>query len=203
MTLAMRVRRGVAPATSVDLDDSAAVRSRLERAVRNYEIRDTVLPVVGGALGMIVLFVAWGVFKRSWSAGDYFLLPSLISVIGLGAAGAFTGPSLFDHHPKGARAVVVEPDATVTRARVTKVEPVRPGLPMPGGPPAVVRLHARFPDGEVLGWRAQAPARQTGIGGGRSDHGLAVLGVPESGRWLLGLSGNGDVIWALDPATRE
>lgn len=200
MTMAMRARRGAATQPPVDLDDSAAVRSRLERAVRNYEIRDTVLPVVGGLLGVIVLFVAWGVFKHSWSAGDYFLLPCLISVIGLGVAGAFTGPSLFDHHPKLARAIVVEPDAVVTRARVTRVESLRPGLPMPGGPPAVVRIEARFPDGEVLAWRAQAPARSSGIGGGRTDQGLAVLGVPAEGRWLLGLSGDGDVIWALEPA---
>jgi hypothetical protein len=71
---------------------------------------------------------------------------------------------------------------------------------MPGGPPAVVRLEARFPDGDLLAWRAQAPARPTGIGGGRTDQGLAVLGVPVPGRWLLALSGNGDVIWALEPA---
>jgi hypothetical protein len=200
MTVAMRARRGKAPAAPVDLDDAEAVRSRLVRAVRNYEIRDTVLPVIGMLLGAIALFVAWGVFKHSWSAGDYFLLPCLISAVGLGVAGAFFGPSLFDHHPKMARAIVVEPDATVTRARITRVEPLRAGLPAPGGPPAVVRLEARFPNGELLRWRAQAPARPTGIGGGRSDQGLAVLGVPAPGRWLLALSGNGDVIWALEPA---
>ena len=200
MTVAIRARRGAATRPTVDLDDAEAVRTRLVGAVRSYEIRDTVLPVIGGALAMIVLFVAWGVAKHAWSAGGYFLLPSIISVLGLGAAGAFTGPSLFDHHPKGARAVVVEPDAVVTRARITRVEPVRPGLPMPGGPPAVVRIEARLPSGKLLTWRAQAPARPTGIGGRRTDRGLAVLGAPEEGRWLLGLSDDGDVIWALEPA---
>lgn len=198
MTMAMR-RKGAA--VPIDLDDVEEVRSRLTRAVRNYEIRDTVLPVVGGALGFIVLLVAWGVFKDSWSAGAYFLLPSLISAAGLAAAGAFFGPSLFDHHPKLARAVVVEPDAVVTRARVSRVEMLRPGLAVPGGPPAVVRIEARFPQGELLTWRAQAPARPGGIGAGRADQGLAVLGVPTQGRWLLSLAGDGDVIWALEPAT--
>lgn len=200
MTMALRPRRGAATRAPVDLDDAEAVRRRLEGAVRSYEIRDTVLPVLGGFLAIIVLFVAWGVAKDAWSAGAYFLLPSILSVLGLGAAGALTGPSLFDHHPKLARAVVVEPDAVVTRVRVTRVEPLRTGLPMPGGPPAVVRIEARFPDGQLLAWRAQAPARTTGLGGGRIDQGLAVLGVPAPGRWLLGLSGDGDVIWALDPA---
>lgn len=200
MAMAMRSRRGAATRPPVDLDDADAVRRRLEGAVRSYEIRDTVLPVIGGFLAIVVLFVAWGVAKHTWSAGAYFVLPVIISVVGLGAAGAFTGPSLFDHHPKLARAVVVEPDAVVTRARITRVEPLRPGLPMPGGPPAVVRIEARFPDGELLAWRAQAPARPTGIGGRRTDRGLAVLGVPQAGRWLLGLADDGDVIWALEPA---
>lgn len=203
MALTMRARmarRGTSSRAPVDLDDAEAVRRRLVAAVRSYEIRDTALPVIGGFLAIALLFVAWGVFKHSWSAGSYFLLPSLISVVGLGAAGALTGPSLFDHHPKMARAIVVEPDAVVTRARITRVEPLRPGLPMPGGPPAVVRIEARFPDGELLTWRAQAPARPSGIGGRRTDRGLAVLGVPAEGRWLLGLSDDGDVIWALDPA---
>jgi hypothetical protein len=193
-------RRRTAEQAPVDLDDTEAVRDRLVRAVRTYEVRDTVLPVLGGAIGFIVLLVAWGVFKHSWSVGAYFLLPCLISAAGLLAAGAFFGPSMFDHHPKLARAVIVEPDATITRVRLSRVEVLRPGLPVPGGPPAVVRLEVRFPEGDLLSWRAQAPARPSGIGSGRSDHGLALLGAPVEGRFLLGLSDDGDVIWALEAA---
>jgi hypothetical protein len=210
MSASARGLRAARPA--VDLDDDASVRRYLETAVRNFEIVDLAVPVLVSVLVLVVLVVAWGVAKTASSVGDYFLVPSVISVAGLAAGGAALGPWWFHRRTRGARFVIVEPDAVVERAELTWSKVLRPGLAVPGGAPSIVRVAARLADGRLLAWTVQAPPqRAPGRRGLRAAvrplplplperRPVALLGAPEDGRFLLAVEPDGTVLWPVSPA---
>lgn len=183
------------------LDDPSAVRAHLTRIVRNYEIRDLVVPILANIFILAVLFWAWGVAKY-WSAvGDYFLVPCIISAFGLVVGQIALAAWWFNRHRWGGRVTVAEEDATVTRADLVVVSMSKKGAPVPLGPPSRVRVGARLPNGETLTWTVQAAAWRDGTGIGRSVGPVALLGVPTPGRWLLGIDSAGEVLWPTTPVT--
>ncbi len=186
-------------ASAPALDDVPAVRAHLTAAVRRYEIRDLAVPVAANIFVLAVLFWAWGVAK-TWSAvGGYFLVPCIISAFGLVVAQVVLGAWWFNRHRWGGRVTVAEEDATVTHADVVVVSLSRKGAPVPIGPPSLVRVGARLPDGATLAWTVQAAAWRDGAGIGRSVGRVALLGVPAPGRWLLGIDSNGEILWPTTP----
>ncbi|MGH9064147.1 MAG: hypothetical protein ACRD0L_09310 [Acidimicrobiales bacterium] len=189
-----------AAAVPPDLTDPAAVRAYLERSVLRFEIRDLAVPIVASAWSLAILFWAWGVAKSWASIGDYFLVPCLISAAGLGVAQAALGAWFFNRHRWKGRAVVGEEDAVVARAEVFSAQVARRGAPVPGGPPAVVRVGARFADGRVLAWNVQALPWRGGVGAGQADRTIATLGAVAHGRWLLAVDRDGEVLWPTEPA---
>lgn len=184
----------------VDLGDGAAVRGKLRRAVLFYTIFDMSAPLAAGGFAVVMLIVAWGVFKHTWAAGNYFLLPVIISVVGLGIAGAMMGPWMFNRHPRQAADVAILPGAPVGRADVVWVDVDTRGLLVPGGPPSHVRLIAETADGTALAWTAQARPRLDGIGVGRAHQEVATMGVPEPGNWILAVDTKGDILWPTSAA---
>lgn len=188
-----------ARATPPPLEDPTAVRAHLERCVRNYEIRDLAVPIVANAFVLGWLFWAWGVTYHWSSLGDHFLVPCVISAIGLLAAQVALGAWWFNRHRWGGRVVVVEEDAVVTHADVVVVSVHRKGAPVRLGPPSLVRVGARLPGGETLAWTVQAGAWRDGVGAARSVGRVALLGAPGAGRWLLGIDASGEILWPTTP----
>ncbi|MGH9102209.1 MAG: hypothetical protein ACRDYD_04385 [Acidimicrobiales bacterium] len=185
---------------SVDLSDPAAVRTRLHRAVFLHTLMDLGVPLAAGGFVVVVLIVAWAVVKHAVPWGSYFAVPIIISVVGMGMGGAMMGPWWLNRHPRKGGDVVAEPDATVSAARVERVDLVRPGLLLPGGPPSLVGLVVTLGDGRHLAWSAQVRPRHEGLGAGQAHHAMAVLGNPQPGRWLLGIEASGGVVWPMTPA---
>lgn len=182
------------------LHDASAVRSHLVKAVHNYEIRDLVVPIMANIFIVAVLFWAWGVAKSWSSVGDYYLLPCIISAVGLALGQVALAGWWFNRHRWGGRVTVVEEDAVVTRATMVVVSLGRKGSPIPLGRPSLVRVGARLPDGETLAWTVQAAAWRDGVGAANSGTKVALLGVPAPGRWLLGIDAAGEILWPTSPA---
>lgn len=186
--------------TAPALDNSAAVRAHLVRAVRNYEVRDLAIPVAANFFILAVLFWAWGVAKYWSSVGDYYLVPCIISAFGLVVGQVMLAGWWFNRHRWGGRVTVFEEDALVTNATMVVVSVQRKGAPVPLGPPSLVRVGARLPDGETLTWTVSAAAWRDGVGAANSGGKVALLGVPAPGRWLLGIDAAGEVLWPTTPA---
>lgn len=182
------------------LDDPAAVRAHLVRAVRNYEIRDLALPLAANIFIFGMLIWGFGVAKYWFSVGDYYLFPCIISAIGLGGGQVILAGWWFNRHRWGGRVTVAEEDAVMTQATMVVVSVQRKGAPVPLGPPSLVRVGARLPDGETLAWTVQAAAWRDGVGAANSGGRVALLGVPAPGRWLLGLDASGEILWPTSPA---
>lgn len=185
-----------------DLDDPVAVRARLTQAVRNVEILDLAVPILANAWALAILFFAWGWAKDVWSAGGYYLLPSLISVIGLGITTVAMGAWFPNRHRWAGRVLVAEEDAVLTTAQVAWTRLRRRGAPVPIGPPSRVLVGAYFPDGWVLAWEVQAHTFRAGVATGRTGQRVALLGTPTEGHWLLGLAESGEVLWPTSPTIR-
>lgn len=190
------------PGSPPSLEDRDAVRAHLARSVRNYEIRDLAVPIVANAFVLGWLFWAWGVTYHWSSVGDSFLVPCIVSAVGLVVAQVALGAWWFNRHRWGARVVVAEEDAVVTRADMVVVSVHRKGAPVRLGPPSLVRVGARLPGGETLAWTVQAAAWRDGVGAARSVGPVALLGAPVPGRWLLGIDANGEILWPTTPAAQ-
>ncbi|HZD64621.1 MAG TPA: hypothetical protein VE152_00825 [Acidimicrobiales bacterium] len=183
-----------------DLDDDQAVRARLSQAVRNFEIIDLAVPMVANAWVLAILFLAWGWAKDVWSAGDYFLLPSLISLIGLALAQVAMGAWWFNRHKWNGRVLVAEEDAVVTQGRVAWTRTRRTGAPVPLGPPYKVLVGVVLGDERVLAFEVQAHLFRGGVATGRTGQRVALLGVAAEGTWLLGIDESGEILWPTSPA---
>src|SRR5579875_28248 len=199
MTASMTMTQRLTP-PAPDLTDSEAVRARLKEAVLHFEILDLAVPIVATAWILGILFMSWGWEKFVWSAGDYYLLPSLTSLIGLAIAQVALAGWWFNRHRWSGRALIATHDAVVTQARVAWVRVRKGGAPVPIGPPSKVLVGAVLPDRRVLAWEVQAHLFRNGVAAGRTGQRVALLGVPSEGRWLLGITDSGEVLWPTGPA---
>lgn len=194
----MMAKRVTRPAP--DLDDRAAVRARLEQAVRNFEILDLAVPILANAWVIGILFMSWGWEKDVWSAGSYFLLPSLTSLIGLGIAQVAMGGWWFNRHKWGGRVLVADEAAVITPGRVAWTRVRKAGAPVPIGPPSKVLVGVQLPDNRVLAWEVQAHPFRNGVAAGRTGQRVALMGVPREGCWQLAVDESGEVLWPTGPA---